>query len=676
MNMRNGLVLITVIVLGACASAPKEPETPALDLGINQESMDTSVRPQDDLFRFVNGTWLETTEIPADKSNYGSFSVLLDKAEEDLRVIIEETATTEHPAGTDEQKVADFYRAYMDTELVAQKGLTPIEQDLSRIHAISNHAELVDYIGYSQRTGIADPFGFFVDNDLTDSTRYMGYMWQTGLGLPNREYYFDDEFSDVRVAYVEYITDLLSLAGVDDAADKADTIMSLETRLAGAHWDKVRNRDPNERYNLFTIVQANTLTPGFDWNAFLNGAGIHGQTEIVLSQPSYFEEATRALSDEPISTWKTYFTYKLINSATPYVTEDFVELNFDFYGRTLRGTEQNQQRWKRAVQDTDNMLGEAVGKVYVERHYPPEAKARMDEMIANLREAFRISINNLEWMGPETKAQAQDKLQKFTPKIGYPEKWRDYSALAIEPDDLVGNMARSVEFEFQRNVDKLGAPIDRTEWFMTPQTVNAYYNPNMNEIVFPAAILQPPFFNVEADDATNYGAIGAVIGHEFSHGFDDQGRKYDGEGNLRDWWTEEDNARFQTRAKQLGEQYSSYNPIDDMHVNGEFTMGENIGDMAGLTMAHRAYLLSLKGGNPPVIDGFSGDQRFFMGWAQVWRRLYRDDELRRRIKVDPHSPSEYRANGTVVNIDAFHETFETEEGDELYKATEDRVRIW
>ncbi len=676
MNMRNGLVLITVIVLGACASAPKEPETPALDLGINQESMDISVRPQDDLFRFVNGTWLETTEIPADKSNYGSFSVLLDKAEEDLRVIIEETATTEHPAGTDEQKVADFYRAYMDTELVAQKGLTPIEQDLSRIDAISNHAELVDYIGYSQRIGIADPFGFFVDNDLTDSTRYMGYMWQTGLGLPNREYYFDDEFSDVRVAYVEYITDLLSLAGVDDAADKADTIMSLETRLAGAHWDKVRNRDPNERYNLFTIVQANTLTPGFDWNAFLNGAGINGQTEIVLSQPSYFEEATRALSDEPISTWKTYFTYKLINSATPYVTEDFVELNFDFYGRTLRGTEQNQQRWKRAVQDTDNMLGEAVGKVYVERHYPPEAKARMDEMIANLREAFRISINNLEWMGPETKAQAQDKLQKFTPKIGYPEKWRDYSALAIEPDDLVGNMARSVEFEFQRNVDKLGAPIDRTEWFMTPQTVNAYYNPNMNEIVFPAAILQPPFFNVEADDATNYGAIGAVIGHEFSHGFDDQGRKYDGEGNLRDWWTEEDNARFQTRAKQLGEQYSSYNPIDDMHVNGEFTMGENIGDMAGLTMAHRAYLLSLKGGNPPVIDGFSGDQRFFMGWAQVWRRLYRDDELRRRIKVDPHSPSEYRANGTVVNIDAFHETFETEEGDELYKATEDRVRIW
>ena len=575
-----------------------------------------------------------------------------------------------------EQQLGDFYRAYMNTDLIEQQGTAPLEAELKRIAAISNHDDLIRYIGHLQRVEPANPFTFFVQPDLGDSNRYAVYVWQTGLGLPNREYYFDEEFSEVRGEYVVYIADLLSLAGIADAHDKANTIMALENRLAEAHWDKVRNRDPVETYNRYTISEANELTPGFNWGSFLQSAGIDDLQEVILSQPSYFEEAARALSDEPISTWKVYLSFKLLDSTAPYLTEDYVQLNFDFSEGTLSGTEEIRPRWKRAVENADYAIGEALGKVYVARHFPPEAKERMDEMIANLRMAFQISIDELEWMGPKTKEQAQEKLRKFTPKIGYPSRWRDYSSLEIRADDLVGNIQRTTEFEFQRNVDKLGGPIDRSEWFMTPQTVNAYYDATMNEIVFPAGILSPPFFDVNADDAANYGGIGAVIGHEFSHGFDDEGRKFDGDGNLRDWWTEEDNERFQVRAARLGEQYDSYNPIDDMNVNGEFTMGENIGDLAGVTMAYRAYRLSLNGEEAPIIDGYSGDQRFFMGWAQVWRRLYRDDELRRRLKVDPHSPSEYRANGAVINIDAFHEAFATQPGDGMWKPPEERVRIW
>jgi len=679
MKILYGLLSILLLTPGACTSPPQEAPTSAqtaLALGIDKQYMDPAVRPQDDLYRFVNGSWLETAAIPADKSDYGSFTELADRAEINLREIIEEMAAGEHPEETEEQKLADFYRAYMNTDLIAQQKTAPIDAELRRIAAISDRDELIRYIGQTQRVGAANPFAFFVQPDMDDSSRYIAYVWQTGLGLPNREYYFDDEFAEVRSKYVDYIADLLSLAGVADANEKAKTIMTLENRLAQAHWDKVRNRDPNETYNRYTITDANALTPGFDWGAFLRSAGIEDQPEIILSQPSYFEEATRALSDESIDTWRTYFTFKLLDYTAPYLTEDYVRLNFDFSERTLSGIEKIRPRWKRAVEDADNLIGEALGKVYVARHFPPEAKKRMDEMIANLRLAFQISIDDLEWMGPETKEQAQAKLQKFTSKIGYPSSWRDYSALEIRPDDLVGNIQRANEFEFQRNVDKLGGPIDRTEWFMTPQTVNAYYDPTMNEIVFPAAILSPPFFDVDADDAANYGGIGAVIGHEFSHGFDDEGRKFDGDGNLRDWWTEEDNERFQARAARLGEQYDGYNPIDDMNVNGAFTMGENIGDLAGVTMAYRAYRLSLNGEEAPIIDGYSGDQRFFMGWAQVWRRLYRDDELRRRLKVDPHSPSEYRTNGTVINIDAFHEAFGTQPGDGMWKPADERVRIW
>jgi putative endopeptidase len=669
--------LSTILILSACASPPRDSASPkALGLGIDKALIDPGVRPQDDPYRFVSGKWLETTEIPADKSNYGSFTELSDKAEIDIRAIIEEAAADDHPQGSELQKVGDFYRAYMNKDLIAQKGLAPIRGDLDEIAALSNRDDLVRHVGRLQRVGSADPIGFYVQPDLGDSSRYMAYVWQTGLGLPNRDYYFDAEFADIRVQYVQYIEDLLSLAEIADASQKAKTIMTLETRFAEAHWDKVRNRKPDETYNLYSLEEVDALTPGFDWQEFLRAAGIDDQKEIVLSQPSFVQEAVRALNDEPLDTWKTYFTYKLIDNSASYLTEDFVELSFDFYGRTLNGTEEIRPRWKRAVANEDNMLGEALGKIYVERHYPPAAKARMDEMIENLQMAFQQSIADLDWMGPETKAQAQEKLQKFTSKIGYPAEWRDYSALEIDPNDLVGNIERATEYESQRNIDKLGGPIDKNEWFMTPQTVNAYYSPPKNEIVFPAAILQAPFFDVTADDAVNYGGIGAVIGHEFSHGFDDSGRKFDGDGNLRDWWTEEDSDRFQARAEKLGAQYDAYNPIDDMHVNGAFTMGENIGDLAGLTMSYRAYRLSLGGREAPMIDGYTGDQRFFMGWAQIWRRLYRDDALRMRLKTDPHSPGEYRANGTLINIDEFHNAFNTQPGDQMWKAPDERVRIW
>jgi predicted metalloendopeptidase len=679
MKFRSGLALCCLVVLGACAPHPRESSgsaRPALGLGIDKQHMDPDVRPQDDLYRFVNGSWLEATEIPADKAETGSFTELGDRAEADLRAIIEEMASTDLPHGGEEQKVGDFHRAYMNTELIARKGRYPLDAEMQRIDAISDRGALIRYLGHRQRFAFADPFGLSIQPDLRDSSRYLIYVWQSGLGLPDRDYYFDEGFSELRREYVEYIADLLSLAGLPDADEKAATIMALETRLAQAHWDKVRNRDPHETYNLYTIAGANALTPGFDWGAFLRPSGIEGERELILSQPSYVEAATSALADEAIDTWKTYLAYKLLDDAAPYLTGDYVQLNFEFHGRTLSGAEEIRPRWKRAVEDADIMLGEALGKVYVERHFPPEAGARMDAMIENLRKAFELSIEKLAWMGPETRAQAQEKLRKFTPKIGHPSRWRDYTSLAIRPDDLYGNIQRSLEFEFRRNVDKLGGPIDETEWFMTPQTVNAYYDATMNEIVFPAAILRPPFFDVDADDAANYGGIGAVIGHEFSHGFDDEGRKFDGDGNLRDWWVEADDERFQARAARLGEQYDGYHPIDDMHVNGAFTMGENIGDLAGVTMAHRAYRLSLGGREAPVIDGFSGDQRFVMGWAQVWRTLCREDEMRRRLMVDPHSPGEYRANGTLINIDAFHEAFATRPGDGMWKAPDQRVRIW
>ncbi len=658
------------------APAPSAPEAP-LGLGFDTETFNMGVRPQDDFYRYVNGTWLETTDIPADKSNFGAFTQLADQAEIDLRTIIEKAAMAEYrPAGSEVQKVGDLYRSYMDSTRVEDLGLTPLEGELARVDAIASHEDLIRYIGYNQRIGVTDPFSMFVGQDAKNATEYILFASQSGLGLPDRDYYFSNNFAEVRDKYTAYIATMYDLAEWENGEAAAATIFDLEQRLAEHHWTRVQNRDRDATYNKYTFDEANALTPNLDWGLLLEAADATTAEAIIIRQPSYFEAVNTALAEVPLDAWKTYFQFKVLNGAASMLPQPFVDANFDFYSRTLSGIEAQRPRWKRAVSATNGTLGEMVGKLYVEEHFSPDAKTRMDEMIANLRTAFRQSIDGLEWMSPETRAQAQEKLQKFTPKIGYPEKWKDYEALEVDENDLFGNIRRSREVEYARNLNKLGNPVDRTEWFMTPQTVNAYYSPSMNEIVFPAAILQPPFFNVEADDAVNYGAIGAVIGHEFSHGFDDQGRKSDGDGNLRDWWTEEDADEFKTRAQGLIDQYAAFSPLDGLNVNGELTLGENIGDLAGLTMAYRAYQLSLNGEEAPVIDGFTGDQRFFIGWAQVWRRKYRDDELKRRLITDPHSPSEYRTNGIVANMPEFYAAFNVQPGDPMHRNDEERVKIW
>jgi predicted metalloendopeptidase len=671
------LLIVTIFGLSACDTSTPAPETRPMGLGFDPANMDTTVRPQDDFYRYVNGSWLEKTEIPADKSNFGAFIALADQAELAMRNLIEDAAEAEFkPVGSDEQKVGDFYLSFMDSTRIESLGLASIEAELELVAAIQSPEDLIRYIGYNQRLGVTDPFSAFVSQDAKNTTEYILYMSQSGLGLPNRDYYFDDRFEEVRSKYVDHIATMHDLAEFSAGQQAANTIMALETRLAEQHWTPVQNRDRDATYNKYSIDEANRLTPNFDWNVFLEAAETGPVDAFIIRQPSYFEALNQILADVPIADWKTYFRFKLLSNAAPYLPKAFADADFDFFSRTISGIEENQPRWKRGVTATNGVLGETVGKLYVEKHFQEEAKARMDELIANLREAFRQSINELEWMTDSTKAEAQTKLTRFNAKIAYPDEWKDYSALEIHAEALLDNLRRSADVEYRRMLDKLGSPIDRGEWFMTPQTVNAYYSPSMNEIVFPAAILQPPFFNVEADDAVNYGAIGAVIGHEFSHGFDDQGRKSDGDGNLRDWWTEADAAEFKKRADVLVEQYNTFSPIEGMNVNGELTLGENIGDLAGLTMAYKAYKLSLNGEEAPVIKGYTGDQRFFIGWAQVWQRKYREAELMRRLRIDPHSPSEYRTNGIVANMPAFYEAFNLQAGDSLYRAPDERVMIW
>ncbi len=674
------LILCTLAV----AACSQETERSAMDekaptLGIETANFDTTVRPQDDFYRYANGTWLENTQIPEDKSNYGSFTALSDGAEANLRVLIEEAAADENKeSGSDAQKVGDFYLSFMNEEAVEAVGTAPLVEPLAQIDRIESGTDVVAYMGASQRMGLSNPFVLFVNQDAKDSTVYAAYLHQTGLGLPNRDYYLEDDerFATLREKYRDYVGTMFGLAGLEGGEAAGQTVMDMETAIAEAHWTQVQNRQRDKLYNPYDASGANELTPGFDWNIFLTAAGLDPARDFIVRQPSFFTALGKMVAETPADDWKTYFRFKLIDAAAPFLGAAFVEASFDMHRRAVQGIEQNQPRWKRAVQATDGNVGELAGKMYVAKHFPPAAKVRMNEMIENLRMVFNEAIDELEWMGELTKEQAQDKLAKFNTKIGYPDKWRDYSTLEVVAGDLAGNIQRSNASQYDRMIGKLGGPIDRTEWFMTPQTVNAYYNPPMNEIVFPAAILQPPFFNVAADDAVNYGAIGGVIGHEFSHGFDDQGRKTDGDGNLRDWWTEADATEFTARAQGLIDQYAAYSPMEGEYLNGELTLGENIGDLAGLTMAYRAYQRSLGGKEAPVIDGFTGDQRFFLGWAQVWARKYRDQELLRRLKIDPHSPSEYRANGTVSNIPEFYAAFDVQEGDGMYIAEEDRVKIW
>ncbi len=657
----------------AAAEAAPEPIS-----GIDLSYINPDVRPGDDFFAHVNGKWVEEFEMPADKARYGTFDKLREESQEDVKAIIEMSATGDFANGTDEQKVGDLYKSYLDLETRNTRGTEPLQAELDRIAAISNHDDLAVYFASATKRGYAMPFQLFQFADMKDPNYYGVYTFQAGLGLPDREYYFneDEKSASIRNQYVAHIAKMYELAGFDAGAEAADTIMALETRLAEQHMRKEDTRNWAANYNKVPVADLGDLLPGFNWDGFFAELGATELDNLIVLQTDYMKSLDGIIQNVDIETWQTYLTWVALNTKASLLNDALDQQNFAFYGTALRGTEEQEEPWRRATTLVGGTLGEVVGKVYVKNHFPPEAKDRMLELVGNLIAAYEVSINELDWMGEETRVQALDKLSKFTPKIGYPDEWRDYSALEIEADDLFGNIERATLAEYQRQLDRQGGPVDRGEWGMTPQTVNAYYNPTLNEIVFPAAILQPPFFNLEADDAVNYGAIGAVIGHEIGHGFDDAGSTFDGDGVLRNWWTDEDRAEFEKRTGKLVEQYSEFKPFDDLHVNGEFTLGENIGDLGGISIGLLAYRMSLNGEEAPVIDGYTGEQRVFLGYAQVWRGKYRDEELRRRIATDPHSPAEYRTNGAVRNVPEFYTAFDVTEDDALYLPPEERVKIW
>ncbi|HKU34339.1 MAG TPA: M13-type metalloendopeptidase [Paenarthrobacter sp.] len=646
--------------------------------GITLSNIDHNVRPQDDLYQHVNGAWLNSTTIPDDRPLEGTFTALRDEAELAVKAIIEEAAGKGEAATGVESKVGGLYASFMDEAAAEFKGLDPVRERLEDVRAVSSVSDLVALVGRLFRSDVSGLFGIYPAPDAGNPERILLYIGQGGLGLPDESYYRDEKFAPIVTAYGEYIGKLFGLAGIPDAQAAAGRIVALETSLASHHWDNVTLRDPQKTYNLKTADEAATLFPLL--NTWFEAARIEAgkRSEIVVSTPDFFTGAADLLESTDLETWKEWLTLRVLGSAAPYLSAEFVDTNFDFYGTTLSGTPQNKERWKRGVAVVEAALGEAVGQIYVERHFPQGHKARMQTLVSNLIEAYRASISDLEWMGEATKAEALKKLEAFRPKIGFPEKWIDYSAVEIDPNDLLGNVERAHDADIDRHLDEIGKPVDLDKWLMTPQTVNAYYHPMLNEIVFPAAILQPPFFTAEADDAVNYGGIGAVIGHEIGHGFDDQGSQFDGSGALRNWWTEEDRAAFETRTAKLVAQYDALSPYaaPDHKVNGKLTLGENIGDLGGLTIAYKAYLLSLDGAEPEVIDGFTGQQRFFMSWAAGWRQVIRAEEAIRRLATDPHSPNEFRTNAIARNLDAFHEAFGVAEQDTMWMEPGERVSIW
>jgi putative endopeptidase len=644
--------------------------------GIPIEELDPGIRPQDDLFRHVNGRWVARTEIPADLASYGSFRILAEEAEEAVREIVEEAASA--PEGSEERKFGDLYASFMDADRAELLGSQPINQTLAAARAVSSVPELLRTLGRMERPGVGGLYRLFVDTDPGNPERYLVFFEQAAISLPDESYYREERFAGVREAFVGHVQRMLELAGLPDADRAASQVFALETAVAGHHWDKVTSRDREKTYNLFTWTDMLSLGPDLrTWLAALDLPG-GAFDEIVLRQPSFTAGLASLLTDEHVPAWRDWLCWRVIHSAAGYLSDAFVQEDFDFYGRTLSGTPELRERWKRGVSLVERAMGEAVGRAYVGRHFPPGARERMDVLVANLLEAYRQSIGELEWMGADTRRRALEKLEKFSPKIGYPVRWRDYSSLGIDPTDLMANVRAAHAFEFDRQLNKIGKPIDRDEWRMTPQTVNAYYSPGMNEIVFPAAILQDPFFDPGRDDAANYGAIGAVIGHEIGHGFDDQGSKFDGDGRLTDWWNAEDRQAFEARTRSLIEQYNALAPqqAPDQHVNGALTIGENIGDLGGLGIAWKAYLVSLRGEEAPVIDNLTGAQRFFLSWARAWQQKIRDAEVIRRLAIDQHSPDEFRCNQIVRNLDEFYSAFDVGATDELWLEPPARVRIW
>lgn len=650
--------------------------------GIDHTAGDPDVRPQDDLFAHVNGGWVARTEIPADRGRYGSFDILRESAEQQVRDIITAVAQGNPEGGTVARKVGDLYSSFMDESHIEGLGVAPLAPFFAAIDEAATPSDVMGLLGRFLRAGVDGLVHPIVNTDDRDSTRYVVYLEQAGIGLPDEAYYRDPQHEAIRAAYPAHVARMLAHAGVyagDAATAAADRVMSLETRIAASHWDTVANRDAVKTYTLVDRAGLAELTPGVDWDAFLEAAqapeGAFDQ--VIARQPDHLRSMSAALAEVDLADWQDWLRWRVVHALAPYLGDALVGENFDFFGRTLSGVPQIRERWKRGVGLVEDALGEAVGQLYVEKHFPPRAKERMVELVANLVEAFRRDFTDLEWMGTKTRGEALTKLEAFTPKIGYPERWRDYSALEVVADDLVGNVARASAFEVDRAFAKLGGPVDRDEWFMTPQTVNAYYNPGLNEIVFPAAILQPPFFDVEAEDAVNYGGIGAVIGHELGHGFDDQGSQFDGEGNLRNWWTQTDRENFDGRAQRLIAQFNGLESRDapGHKVNGALTVGENIGDLGGLTIGHAAYRISTEGTDAPIIDDLTGDQRFFIGWARVWCGAAREAEAVRLLAIDPHAPMDLRANA-VRNLTEFHEAFNVTEGDAMWVPEHERVRIF
>jgi len=689
MKARNVLLAVTALVVLSLSANAIRAQTRAAGgseaaslaspkygtWGFDATGMDLSVKPGDDFFRYANGKWADRTEIPSDRTRYGNFDKLAELSENRLHAILED-AVSGKINDPDASKVAAAYASFMDEALAEQLDVKPIEGELAEIRGVTTKDQMTALMGKANTSGFVSIVPVFITADAKAPTRYTTIAVTGGLGLPDRDYYLQPAFGTQKTKYQEYVARLLEMIGWEKPAESAGAIVDFETKLAQDTWTRAERRDRDKTYNPMTVAELNTAMPGFDWNRYLAQSELPKVERIVVTTNTSFPKFARIYSETSLDALKAWQAFHVADGAAPYLSKRFVDASFEFRNKTLAGQPEQRPRWKRAVAFVDRTIGESVGRMYVARYFPPAAKAKMDALVADIQTALNARIQRLDWMGADTKTRALEKLSKFTVKIGYPAKWRDYSLLTFSKSDLYGNVIRAAAYEWRRDVVRLDQPVDKTEWGMTPQTVNAYYNATNNEIVFPAAILQPPFFDPDADPAINYGGIGGVIGHEISHGFDDQGRKSDGDGVLRDWWTTDDAAKFKAQTAILGAQYSAFEPLSGAHVNGDLTMGENIGDMGGVSLALDAYHASLRGRAAPVIDGLTGDQRVFLGWAQVWRQKIRDETLRQGLVSDPHSPARYRVNGVIRNIDAWYSAFQVQAGDELYVAPANRVRIW
>lgn len=680
------LGISVAIAVGACTPAQQAAETLpiaaeqelAMKSGILNQNMDLSVRPGDNFFNYVNGTWLKKIEIPADKASYGSFAILADEAQEDVKAIIDTASQGDYADGSDEQKVGDMYSSYMDIDNRNTIGIKPLKSEFDKIANIANYDQLVEYFAYSVKYGYGTPVSFFQYADFKSPNEYGLYAWQAGIGLPDREYYFkeDEDGKNILTAYQAHIEKMFNLAGLENGAKNAEMLLALETKIAQEHMKKEQARNWAENYKKLSMEELKVLMPNFNWNAFVTASGFDMPESMIIMQNDFLAGIDKVIAETSLDDWKSFLQWGVINSSAGSLNMEMDKANFDFYSTVLYGVEEQRPLWRRATGLLNSTLGEVIGKVYVKQHFPPEAKQRMQVMVDNLISAYELSIKELDWMTEETRIQALEKLSKFTVKIGYPDKWKDYSALQVSGSDLFGNLRNAADVTYAEELAKQGKPVDKTEWGMNPQTVNAYYNPTANEIVFPAAILQPPFFDLKAEDAVNYGGIGAVIGHEIGHGFDDSGSTFDGDGMLRDWWTDADRKEFKNRTGKLVDQYNAFEPLEGVFVNGEFTLGENIGDLGGISIALRAYQMSLNGSASPMLDGFTGEQRVFLGFGQVWAGKYRDEALKSQINTDPHSPAQFRANGSVRNVPEFYTAFDVIPTDALYLPDEERVKIW